>query len=259
MSDTPWLTLPDPVPPGRGRRPPWGLIVALGCALLVVLVAVVATLVAVSAGRGTLDEEQAGPVGPGAQGDLPVLPPSERGELPATTLPAVVDRQDLSSEAARSGAAFSELTCTFTGTSRLDRPLSMDALGSAVPNRMTLEPGARFACTADQETSAGTITLDAAFDSLSALAGLGSGTGTIAWSELPPARRVPGELAPTSRTGVEVQLELPVIVVWTTILDGPYAGFRGRLVLRDWDPIFDESGDISGIRFATTATTFSPG
>jgi hypothetical protein len=227
--------------------------------LLVALLALASTLIVASDRSDTPDEDLAAPLGPrGAPGDVAELPPSQRGELPATTVPQVVDEQDLRSEAARSGEEFAELTCEFTGTSMLEQPLSVESLENA-PNRMSLEPGARFDCTDRTEASAGTLELDAAFASLSALAGVGSGTGRITWTELPPARQVAGELAPTSRTGVEVQLEFPVIVVWTTILDGPYAGYRGRLVLRDWEPIPGPSGGIIGTRFATTATTFSPG
>lgn len=258
--DTPWLPAPPARPPGRRR--PWGVIVALAAALAVVLLGVGATLVDLggSSGERSDDEDLLEPIGPeGPPGEVPELPPSERGELPPTSLPAVVQDQDLTSEAARSGEAFEELTCEFTGTSRLARPLSFESSEGSPSNSMTLEPGARFDCTDGTEASAGTLGLDATFESLDAFAGLGAGTGRITWSELPDARRVPGELAPTSSTGVEVQLEFPVIVVWTTILDGPYAGYRGRLVLRDWEPLFDEDGNITGTRFATTSTTFRPG
>jgi hypothetical protein len=188
---------------------------------------------------------------------LPLAPPSERGELPTTSLPRIVERPDRSTEAAASGEEFAELTCEFTGTSVLARPLSMEGSFPAAPNEMTLEPGAAFDCTDGVQASSGSIELSAVFDSLSAVSGVGAGQGRIRWSELPEDQRVPGVFAPESSTGVEVQLQVPVIVVWTTILDGPYAGYRGRLVLRDWEPIFVEGG-ISGVRFATTSTTFAP-
>ena len=57
---------------------------------------------------------------------------------------------------------------------------------------------------------------------------------------------------------MEIQLEFPVIVVWTTILDGPYTGFRGRLVLRDWEPVFGSDDLIVGVRFVPTSATFAP-
>lgn len=49
-----------------------------------------------------------------------------------------------------------------------------------------------------------------------------------------------------------------MIVVWTTIVDGPFAGFRGRLVLRDWEQLYNDLGAIEGIRFGRTQTTFAP-
>ena len=153
---------------------------------------------------------------------------------------------------------FAELTCRFTGTSTLATPLSMDDRFPAAPNEMTLEPGAAFDCTDADEASAGTIELTAAFESLSALRGVGAGQGRIRWTELPAERRPTDGLAADSTTGVEVELQVPVIVVWTTILDGPYAGYRGRLVLQDWEPIFGQGG-ITAVRFAPTSTTFRPG
>jgi hypothetical protein len=61
-----------------------------------------------------------------------------------------------------------------------------------------------------------------------------------------------------STTGVEIQLSLPVIVVWTTVLDGPYTGYHERLVLRDWEPVMDAEGRIVGVRFARTSTSLGP-
>lgn len=233
------------------------------------IAALVAGLVIVVAGIGSFfasgldstpsfEESGAWPADPSAEDlGVPTAPPSERGELPSTSVPQVVDEQDLTSGAARSGDTFNELSCTFTGTSTLERPLALDS-AAAPPNRMTLEPGARFECTDGTESSSGTLELTADFETLSFDRGIGAGEGRITWTELPEARRVPGELAAESVTGVEVQLQLPVIVVWTTIVDGPYAGYRGRLVLRDWEPLTGEGG-ITGTRFATTSTTFAPG
>lgn len=250
------FTTPSGGSPGEGR--PWALIVLLGGLLLVVVVVIV-TLVAGVGTELSVDDPATFPEQPGTEDlGLPSAPPSERGELPTTSVPRVVDELDRSTRAAAGGEEFAELTCEFTGTSRLAEPLPMDESFSAAPNEMTLEPGAAFDCTDGGESSAGTIELTAAFESLSAVDGVGAGQGRIRWGELPEARRVPGVLAPESTTGVEVQLQVPVIVVWTTIVDGPYAGYRGRLVLRDWEPIFVEGG-ISGARFATTSTTFAPG
>jgi hypothetical protein len=99
--------------------------------------------------------------------------------------------------------------------------------------------------------------LSAEFESLSAFSGIASGQGRIVWSELPGELGVPSGPASVSTTGVEVELAFPAIVVWTTILDGPYAGYRGRLVLTDWEPLFGEGG-IIGTRFNPTEATFAP-
>ena len=88
--------------------------------------------------------------------------------------------------------------------------------------------------------------------------GVGSGTGRISWSEIAPSAPLGEPGAVDSTTGVEIQLGLPVIVVWTTILDGPYTGYNGRLVLRDWEPVMDDQGRIVGVRFARTSTDFGP-
>lgn len=233
---------------------------------MVVTAVVAAVLVVLSAGiamfadLGTASYEDAGadseefPFEP----VVPDVPPSERGQLPTTTLPAMAQAARPDPEAEPSGPAFVELTCQFSGTSVLDRPLSMDSWSETPPNRMSLEPGATFDCSDGTARSAGTLELSADFEGLSAERGVGGGQGRIQWSELPEERRAPGELAPVSTTGVEVQLDLPVIIVWTTILDGPYAGYRGRLVLTDWEPLFGEGG-IVGTRFDPTSTTFAPG
>jgi hypothetical protein len=196
-------------------------------------------------------------------------PPSERGIIASTTLPdaedrspssvpAAVDEQNRESSASRSGATFAELECTFEATSTLEPSLPVGLPFGGGTHRMGLEDGATFACSDGTERSAGTISLDATFDQLNTFNGVTSGTGSIDWTELAPDRRTPGEATPSSTTAVEIQLDYPVIVVWTTILDGPFAGYRGRLVLRDWEQLYDASGDIEGIRFATTSTTFGP-
>ena len=186
------------------------------------------------------------------------LPPSERGAAPTTSVPQVVEEVERDTEAARSGVRFEELECVFSGTSSLDPPLSSGSVFGGGAHRMALEPGARFECEDGSGRSSGTVALDATFESLNLLRGVAAGTGSIAWSELGPGRELPGQTAPESETVVEVQLDYPVIVVWTTITTGPYAGFRGRLVLREWEQIHDDLGQITGVEFARTETTFAP-
>jgi hypothetical protein len=228
-------------------------------AVLVAVLVVLTAAAAVFTGSGSSpseDETADSEEFPGPA--VPELPPSQRGELPTTTLPPTPGEGRPGAEPDPDDAAFVELTCQFTGTSKLGRPLSMENWTDTPPNTMSLQPGASFDCSDGTARSAGTLELSAEFEGLNAERGVGAGQGRIQWTELPEERRVPGELAPVSTTGVEVQLDLPVIIVWTTILDGPYAGYRGRLVLRDWEPLFGEGG-IVGTRFDPTSTTFTPG
>ncbi len=233
---------PQPAPSGRpGVRV--GLVVL---AIVLVSLAVVALLLFDGAflSRGDAATE--------------ALPPSERGAAPTTTVPRVVTDADRRTAAARSEQRFEELECMFSGTSTLDPPLATGSFFGGSTHRMALEPGARFECEDGTGRSSGTVGLDATFDSLNMLRGVASGTGSIDWSELGPGHELPGQAPPASPTVIEVQLDYPVIVVWTTITDGPYAGFRGRLVLRDWEQIHDDDGNISGVEFARTSTTFAP-
>jgi hypothetical protein len=185
-------------------------------------------------------------------------PPSERGVIAATTVPAAVDRENRESSASRSGATFAEVDCSFEATSTLEPSLQIGLPVGGGSHRMGLQPGAVFDCSDGSERSAGSIELDATFDQLNAFNGVTTGSGQIHWTELALDRQTPGEPMPTSSTTVEIQLDYPVIVVWTTILDGPFQGYRGRLVFRDWEQVFDDTGDINGIRFARTSTKFAP-
>jgi hypothetical protein len=186
----------------------------------------------------------------------PLDPPSERGELPPTSVPTVVDRPNQESAAATSGEQFRQLECEFTGEAAIEPGISFEGTGS--PQQMRLLPGASFDCSDGTERSAGVIELEASFDSLGITSGVGSGTGRISWSEIAPSAPLGEPGVVESTTGVEIQLGLPVIVVWTTILDGPYTGYNGRLVLRDWEPVMDDQGRIVGVRFARTSTNFGP-
>jgi hypothetical protein len=82
------------------------------------------------------------------------------------------------------------------------------------------------------------------------------GEGRILWGEATES----GAAGPTgsSSTHDEIELLFPEIVVWVTIIDGPYAGFRGKLVLIDWIRVEDDEGRIVEIVFNPTEVTFSP-
>jgi hypothetical protein len=182
---------------------------------------------------------------------VPDAPPSDRGRLPATSMPEVVEAPPGVDE-----APFRELDCRFAGEALIEPGVPM--AGAASTQQMRLQPGATFDCVDGTERSAGSIELDASYDELSAFSGVGSGSGRIAWDQIAPSATTDGTGALESSTGVEIQLEFPVIVVWTTILDGPYTGFRGRLVLSDWEPVFGSDDVIVGVRFVPTSTTFAP-
>lgn len=242
---------------GAAAQPPRRLIpwvVAVVGIVLLACVAGVALLVQLVDESEDWTEQGAEALGDPRTEDLP---PSERGLAPST-VPAAVPEANTETEAARGGERFAELTCGFTGRSTLDPPLSMRDLTAAGPHRMALEPGARFDCTDGSDRSTGTVALDADFEDLSAITGVGAGSGRITWEEVAPQERAAAAGATSSGTLVEVELDLPVIVVWTTIVDGPYAGFRGKLVLREWERVTDEDGDVIGVDFARTTTKFSP-
>lgn len=218
----------------------WALVGALACALLFAGLFWLVVGPLLSSGGAAAEAER---------------PPSERGALPTTTVPRVVDRANLDTEAARSGERFEELTCEFFGRSRISPPLSGMRFWARAQRAMKLEPGARFECRDRTSESSGTIALSATFPSLGLFDGVGSGTGSITWSESTTTAAAPGAV---SSTVVEIELDVPVVVVWTTIVEGPYAGYRGRLVLREWDLIRDGSSDIVGIEFERTTTVMSP-
>lgn len=248
--------LPPAPPPdggGAGRRNGWKLAIVVAGISAVLLIGLV-----VWAGNeivGDLDpddsdqdqleyDEFGAPV-------IPDAPPSDRGRLPATSVPEVSEAPPGAAE-----APFRELDCSFAGEALIEPGIPM--AGAASTQRMRLQPGATFDCVDGTERSSGSIELDASFDALSAFSGIGSGSGRIAWDQIAPSAATDGTGALESNTGVEIQLELPVIVVWTTILDGPYTGFRGRLVLGDWDPVLGTDDVIVGVRFVPTSTTFAP-
>jgi hypothetical protein len=122
---------------------------------------------------------------------------------------------------------------------------------------MELAPGASFECQGPPRPSAGEVEMSASFEELGLFNGVGTGEGTIHWSsgtELPESEA--GDT--TSLTHNEIELLFPEIVVWVMIIDGPYAGFRGKLALVDWTRVQDDEGRIVEIVFNPTEVIFSP-
>lgn len=148
---------------------------------------------------------------------------------------------------------FETLRCTFAGRGLLSPGLPYDVLGRS-RQTMQLAPGATFSCRSSVGPSAGEVTMEATFESLGLFSGTGRGGGTITWD----GGEVGGVPTPPSRTYNEIDLAYPEIVVWVTIEDGPFAGFRGKLVLADWERIDDADGRIAEIVFEPTEVVFSP-
>lgn len=183
------------------------------------------------------------------------LPPSERGRAAAE--PRELDREVVAGPG-QEGVAYEELRCAFSGESRLDPGLSGSMFAGGSEQRMTLAPGARFECEQNGDATAGTVTMDALFPDLSLLSGVAKGTGRISWEQVPPEETEGhGEWPLESSTETEVELALPQILVWVTITDGPYAGYRGKLVLEDWELLRDSDGTVVGVRFRPTDFRFS--
>jgi hypothetical protein len=192
------------------------------------------------------------------------LPPSERAEAAER---AESDREtgaegDTEPEVVpgpgQEGVAYEELRCAFTGQSKLDPGLSGSMFAQGSRQRMTLAPGARFECDQNGDATAGTVEMDATFADLNMLSGVAKGTGRILWEQVPPHEAAGHGTWPLeSSTDTEVELAFPEILVWVTITDGPYEGYRGKLVLDRWELIHDDSGTIVGVNFEPTDFRFS--
>lgn len=201
--------------------------------------------------------------GRGDAADEP-LPPSERGDTAPTTVapggPSLNrDEFGIVGEGGPDAPAelYNEISCTFTGTSVMEPPIPFSFRYRGGPHSMGLEPGARFDCTdGTKEESAGRVSIDATFEEMGIFNGVATGTGRIEWEAIGAKAGVGPSVGMASNTLVEIELDVPVIVVWTTILDGPYEGYKGRLVLEGWVQITDSNGDITGVRFQPTAATF---
>lgn len=174
------------------------------------------------------------------------VPPSRRGQ-------GARPSSELIPGPGLEGMAHEELRCAFTGEARLDPGLRNDRQGlSSSQQRMTLLPGASFKCERNGEFASGHVDMDATFESLDLLAGVAEGPGLIRWRTV-PADEAEGHPAPLeSATSNEVELRFPEILVWITITEGPYEGFRGKLVLDRWELVEDGAGNIVGVAFQPT-------
>lgn len=188
-------------------------------------------------------------------------PPSERSEQPSPN-PDPSGKADEDEAARRDpGSAgeskeFQEVSCVFSGTSSLSPGLGRAPIPSE--QKMELEDGSSFKCRDEFGDSSGIVSMSAKFPNLNAFIGAGAGPGLIEWDVLPsgaPGASIDGPRRSTTQN--EVELVLPNIVVWITIVDGPYSGLKGKLVLSDWELILDIDGTIVGVRFSPTDFTLA--
>ena len=152
---------------------------------------------------------------------------------------------------------YEELRCTFSGRAILDPGLPFSLFESS-PQSMRLAAGAHFECEGPPRPTSGEVEMSADFDDLGLFSGLGRGDGRMTWKDLPGDAGPAPDGAAVSSTDNEIELLYPEIVVWVSIVEGPYAGFRGKLVLADWERVEDEEGRIVEIVFNPTTVTFSP-
>ncbi len=188
---------------------------------------------------------------PGLGGGDAAKPPSERQAAP-TTESAEGTRPEKPPE-----GGFEDVRCTFSGTSTLTPGLSASLFSGPSVQKMELKPGAGFRCIDEYGDSSGQVSMSAKFPGLTAFSGAGAGPGLIEWDRVPsgaPGVEVDGPRE--SKTTNEVEIALPSIIVWITIIHGPYAGMKGKLTLNDWELIRDIDGTITEVRFQPTDFVF---
>lgn len=188
------------------------------------------------------------------------VPPSERdqptttGELDSGSQPVAPGPDE--APVAGDPADYTSLDCVFVGTALVEPAIGSVRTG---PHRMRLDEGANFECVDDDGAASGSVALDVEFDQLDLFEGTGRGAGRIDWDTVPPSRLPSGTLVPdASTTDTEVELLLPQIIVWITILEGPFEGFRGKLVLEEWDLHQDPELDRTEVIFERTGFGFEP-
>jgi hypothetical protein len=221
---------PRPRTPRRGRRDRPGDGRSSGATVLIVTLVAVALIAAGITGLVLGSRDRDNPTAFSAEDPAAALhaPPSERNRPadahePTTTVEGVPP----------DGAEFAPLDCVFAGTAVVE-----PAIGPSPAERvqMRLDDAANFGCDHAEGPAAGSVALDVDFEQLDLFSGYGRGAGRIDWDAVPDSRLPPGTPAPgPSVTDTEVEFILPQIIVWITVLDGPFEGFRGKLVLEDWE------------------------
>lgn len=251
-------------PPGsrRPRSGPLVIAVVVASVVGVVLLVVLATVTLSSLTGREFGEDTSQP--PSQRHSTPTTDPTPGapgGQKENPSGGSAGGSSSTESSTASAENVFRDVRCTFSGSSTLDPGLSESLLAGSSVQKMELKPGASFECIDEYGTSSGKVSMSAKFPALTALRGAGVGPGLIEWQTLPPD--APGAPAPgvegprKSVTQNEVELALPHILVWITIVDGPYAGLKGKLVLDDWELVKDVDGTIVEVRFQPTDVTFA--
>ncbi len=164
-----------------------------------------------------------------------------------TTLPPL-DPED--------AALYDEVRCRFSGSSTVEPGVRITD-GDPTPQRMELLPDATFDCVSPEGRATGAIRLTTDMPSMNAFSGEGTATGVIDWSTVGPG--IPDELGRTSSLTAEVELAYPNVILLLTIQDGPYAGFKGSVVLGKWTFRTDAQGRIVQVDFEPTDVVMSDG
>ncbi len=162
-----------------------------------------------------------------------------------TTLPPL-DPED--------AALYDEVRCRFSGSSTVEPGVRISD-DVRTPQRMELLPGATFDCVSVEGRTTGAIRLTTDMPSMNAFRGEGTATGVIDWSVVGPG--IPEELGRTSNLTAEVELAYPNVILLFTIQDGPWAGYKGRVVLAKWTFQHDAQGRIVQVDFEPTDLVLS--
>ncbi|UDY34813.1 hypothetical protein [Dermatobacter hominis] len=226
--------------PHRGRRERW-----VWVAVVAVLVGLCALWIA-STVRG-LTDAAGGPAEPG-----PVAGPEVPSSLPGapdvtSTLPSA-DPED--------AAVYDEVRCRFEGSSTVEPGVRISD-GEPTPQRMELLPGATFDCTSVEGRTTGGISMTTEMPEMTARRGKGSAIGVIDWTTVGPG--IAPDLGRRSNLTAEVELAFPNVILLFTIQDGPYQGYKGRVVLGKWTFRNDEAGRIVQVDFEPTDVVLSDG
>ena len=251
--DPPYSGPPHPLPgsvppiratlsPRRGKRERWVWIVVVTVAVALLGLWLASTVRAITAGTPASGPSDADRVaGPQQPTTVPGVPDV------TTTLPRM-DPDDT--------ALYDEVRCRFSGSSTV-QPGVRIIDDEPTPQRMELLPDAAFDCTSVEGRTTGAISMTTEMPGMTAFRGEGTATGVIDWTTIGPD--IPPELGRRSNLTAEVELAYPNVILLFTIQDGPYQGYKGRVVLGKWSFQQDAQGRIVQVDFEPTDVVLSDG